>query len=211
MRWACSITWRSTSTMSTTSDAGAAPQDNPVAGDASSYTQKPQWFVPDEQTLARLMSEMFRSSPGGTAPVPAGYLVSATQAPPPLHGDPEASTSLPAPGSLPVPPSAYPTAVPGVAGIAPNPIGVPGPLELPRPAVSGFGASVPGGPVPLQSPPGTPIPWVTPGVTPGVSPGGFPSANIPFGVPALSAALPGEAELKALLEASDFRRWVPSA
>jgi cysteine desulfurase/selenocysteine lyase len=198
--------------MSTTSDAGA--QDNTGGGDASSCTQNSRWFVPDEQTLARLMSEMFRSSPGAGAPVPAGYAVSATQAspaPPPLLENPEASASLPAPGSRTAPPSAYPTAVPGVAGIAPNPISVPGPLEIPRPAVSGFGASVPGGPVPLQSPPGTPIPWVTPGVTPGVSPGGFPSANIPFGVPALSAALPGEAELKALLEASDFRRWVPSA
>ena len=204
MRWACSITWRSTSTMSTTSDAGAAAQDNPGAGDASSYTQSSRWFVPDEQTLARLMSEMFRSSPGATAPVPASYVVSATQAPPPFPRNPEESTSLPAAGSLPVPPSLPPTAVPGVAGIAPNPISIPGPLEVSRPAVSGFGASVPGGPMPLQSPSGTPSPFQT-------SQADSLRPISPSACPHFRRLYPARLSSRLCSRLPDFRRPVPSA
>ena len=186
--------------MSMPSDSGFPPPNGPPgSGEASSYHQNSNWFVPDEQTLARLMSEMFRSVPGSTAPVPAGYMVPAIQANPMA---PPVSASTIASGAPVLPPAPL-ASVPRAGSVAPTPVSVPGPLEAPRPAVSGFGASAPGGPLPPQAPPAA--------LTPGIPPGEFPTATVPIGVPALSASLPGEAELRALLGASDFRRPAQSA
>lgn len=192
--------------MSTRSGPGVPPQDPTVAGSATPIAPNIDWFVPDQEALARVMSEMFRAVPGAAAPVPASRVVPAIQslpsaaAAPAIPGETQPQAAL---GSVPGLPSAPVPSIRGVAGVAPVPINAPGPLEVPRPALGGFGAT--GLSVPY--PPGI----LSGGVPAGVPPGGFPAANVPFSVPPISSAVPGEAELKALLAATDFRRAVPPA